>query len=162
MFIHIAPEVALQAFQLSCCTPLSPWQPSVAPSKPSFSNNGALQMCLGLNWKRTRQVCSVIKGDAPFSGRGSEEFCPFLTSSGETRTTGVSVGSQFSLQPHKCSHRSPSHRGFIWNPSCGSFWQQWWNRRANVARVLLEELVSYPVDQDRIPSAVRAVSGPVP
>lgn len=107
-------------------TPPSPWQPAVLRSKTWFSINDALQMCLGLNGKQARQGRSLINGDVFSWERGSEEFCLFLTTSGETRTTSVSLGLLFHLQPfiisnhgHKCPHRSPSHQHFqrfIWNP----------------------------------------------
>lgn len=107
-------------------TPPSPWQPAALRSKTWFNINDALQMCLGFNWKQARQGCLVIKGDV-FSGKwGGVEFCLFLTTSGETRTTSVSLGLQFHLQPfiisnhgHGFSHRSPLHQRFqrfVWNP----------------------------------------------
>lgn len=72
-------------------TPPSPWQPAVLRSKTWFGINDALQMCLGLNWKQARQGCSAIKGDVFSWKGGSEEFCLFLTTSGETGTTSVSL-----------------------------------------------------------------------
>lgn len=106
-------------------TPPSPWQPAVPRSKTRFGINDASQMCLGLNRKQARQGCSVINSDVFSWKRGGEEFCLFLTTS-ETRTTGVSLGFRFHLQPfiianhgHTFSHRPPSHQHFqrfIWNP----------------------------------------------
>lgn len=106
--------------------PPSPWQPAVPHSKTGFSINGAFRMCLGLNWKQARQGCSVIDGDVFSWRRGGEESCLFLTTPGGTRTTSVSLGLRFHLQPftisnpgHTFSHRSPSHQHFqrfIWNP----------------------------------------------
>lgn len=84
-------------------TPPSPWQPAVPRSKTSLSINDALQMCLGLNWKQARQGCSVIKDEVLFCKGGGEEFCLFLTTSGETRTTSASLGLQFHLQPFSIS-----------------------------------------------------------